>query len=82
MGAAPVFHWPLSDIITDRTLNVRAIFIEEVAKNKSVSYVDLFKNPKDDPFVKYPEKFYAQDKFHLTGDGYGVWYLDVQKKLL
>ena len=81
IGSAPVFNWPLSAIITDRTLNVREIFIDEVAKNKTISYVDLFKDSKDDPFVKYPKKYYAQDLFHLTGDGYGVWYLDVQKLL-
>ncbi len=82
IGTAPIFRWPLSTIMTGRTLNVRSIFIDEVAKNKAVSYVDLFKDCKDDPFFKYPEKHYAQDKFHLTSDGYGVWYIDVQKKLI
>ncbi len=76
MGNAPVFHWPLSTIITDRTLKVR-----ETAKNKVVSYIDLFKNRKDDPSVKNFKKYYSPDMFHLSGDGYGIWYFYLQKEL-
>ena len=81
IGSAPMFHWPLSAILTDRTLKVRAIFIEEIAKNRAVSYIDLFKDPKDDPLAKNTKKYYAQDRFHLSGDGYGIWYLSIQKLL-
>ena len=81
IGNAPVFHWPLSTIITGRTLNVRQIFMEEAAKNKAVTYIDLFKNRKDDPLAKNINKYYAPDFFHLSGDGYGIWYLQIQKVL-
>lgn len=81
IGNAPVFHWPLSTIITDRTVNVRAIFIDETEKNKAVSYIDLFKNRKDDPLVKNFKKYYSSDLFHLSGDGYGIWYFYIQKEL-
>ncbi len=81
IGNAPVFHWPLTAIIQDRSLNVRAIFIEETSKNKTVSYIDLFKSRKDDPLLKNIKKNYSSDQFHLSGDGYGIWYSSIQKEL-
>ncbi|MBA3602092.1 MAG: hypothetical protein H0W50_00235 [Parachlamydiaceae bacterium] len=81
LGRARVFQWPLSSIITSRTLNVREIFIEEASKFRNVSYVDLYLDRNDDPFEKNLTKYYAPDSFHLTGDGYGVWYFFIQKKL-
>ncbi len=81
LGRAPIFHWPLSNIITSRTLMVRDIFIEEASKYENVSYVDLYLNRNDDPIEKNLKKYYAPDSFHLTGDGYGIWYFFIQKKL-
>ncbi len=81
VGRARVFRWPLSSIITSRTLKVREIFIEEASKYKNVSYVDLYLDRNDDPFEKNLKKYYAPDSFHLTGDGYGVWYFFIQKQL-
>ncbi|MBA3815836.1 MAG: hypothetical protein H0X29_04815 [Parachlamydiaceae bacterium] len=81
IGRAPVFHWPFSRIMTARTLKVREIFIEEASKYKKVSYVDLYLDRSEDPFEKDLKKYYASDSFHLTDDGYGVWYFFVQKHL-
>ncbi len=81
LGRAPVFHWPLSSIITLRTLKVRDLFIEESSKFKNVSYVDLYLKRSEDPFEKNIKKYYSPDSFHLTGDGYGVWYFFIQKQL-
>jgi lysophospholipase L1-like esterase len=81
VGAARVFRWPLSVILSLRTRHVRDIFMNESSKNASVSYIDLFRDPKDDPFEKDLKRYYAPDSFHLTGAGYGVWYSSIQKKL-
>jgi lysophospholipase L1-like esterase len=81
IGRARTFRWPLSAIITARTLHVRDIFIEEIAKYPTVYYVDLFKNPQEDPFEKDLKTYYAPDSFHLTGAGYGAWYSALQKYL-
>lgn len=81
IGNAPMFYWPLSAIITDRTLGVREIFIDEAAKNKAVSYIDLFKNREDDELVKNLKKNYSPDMFHLSGAGYEIWYHSIKKEL-
>lgn len=81
VGRSRAFHWPLSSFLTTRTLNVRHIFMEESSKYKTVSYIDLFRDKKDDPLEKDLKKYYAPDLFHLTGEGYGAWYVQIQKQL-
>ncbi len=81
VGRARIFYWPLSNILSSRALDVRKIFIEEASKHKNVSYVDLYLDRNDDPFEKDLKKYYAPDSFHLTDDGYGVWYFYIQKYL-
>jgi lysophospholipase L1-like esterase len=81
IGLSHVFHWPLSAIITRRTRLVRSIFIKTVAQYPTVAYVDLFKNKKDDIFETDIARYYVADHFHLTDDGYGIWYQYIQKFL-
>lgn len=82
IGNAPAFHWPLSTLITDRTSHVREIFMDEISKNKSVTYMDLFKKNAEDPLLQNVRQYYSKDGFHLSGDGYGIWYLSIQKQLM
>ncbi len=81
IGHSPVFRWPLSILMTHRTLKVRAIFMSEVAKYSTISYVDLINDLKNESLEADIEKYYAADLFHLTGAGYGAWYYYIQKKL-
>jgi lysophospholipase L1-like esterase len=74
VGASPVFRFPFSAYITERTRAVRNIFIEETSKHSKARYVDLFVERKDEPFNKDIPRYYAPDRFHPSGDGYGVWY--------
>ena len=81
MGGARVFRWPLSFIMRERTLKVRTLFQQVISNRVKVFYIDLFKDKKNDPFEKDLKKYYAPDLFHLTGAGYGIWYLAVAKQL-
>jgi lysophospholipase L1-like esterase len=81
IGLSGVFHWPLSAIITGRTILVRSIFIKTVVQYPTVTYVDLFKDKKDDIFETDIARYYAADHFHLTDEGYGIWYQYIQKTL-
>jgi lysophospholipase L1-like esterase len=74
IGLAPVFKWPLSEIMDARTRTVRKIFIAEAAKYPTVHYVDLFKEAKNEPFTTNIPKYYAADLFHPTAAGYALWY--------
>ncbi len=72
MGLSPVFRAPFSNYITSRTLMVREIFQSEASVRPSVTYIDLFKEVEDDTFSKDIDKYYADDLFHPSSDGYGV----------
>lgn len=80
VGTAPLFLPPLSLLYDRRTRVVREIFIE-IAKQEGVTYVDLFKEPKDEPFTKDPKRFYAADGLHPSADGYGLWFEELKAKL-
>lgn len=81
MGLSPVFKAPFSNYITSKTLMVREIFQSEAAARSSVKYVDLFKKAEDDTFSTDIDKYYADDNFHPSSEGYGVWYQDIQPLL-
>jgi acyl-CoA thioesterase-1 len=81
VGFAPIFHFPLSTILTARTRTVRTIFLEEIGKHPHVRYVDLYKDGKYDPFEANIKKYYSNDGFHPSGDGYEVWYEEIKTKL-
>jgi len=75
MGESKLFKFPLSKIITERTLVVRDIFKETAKEYKKVNYVDLYANQEmRKMFNENPEKYYAADMFHPNGRAYGEWY--------
>ena len=79
VGLAPVFKWPVSAYLSARSRAVRDIFIEETKKHGGATYVDLYKEKKDDVFLTDIPRYYAPDHFHPSGDGYGVWYSQFPK---
>lgn len=81
IGLAPVFRKPLSTLISVRTLAVRDVFVREIKKHVSVTYVDLFQEEESDIFLTDIDKYYAEDYFHPSGEGYGVWYRAIKKVL-
>lgn len=81
VGLSPVFKFPLSQILSKRTRDVREIYITEVTTRPSVSYIDLYKEREDDIFASDIDKYYANDYFHPSEDGYMVWYTEIEKKL-
>lgn len=79
VGLAPAFPLPLSWIYTWRTRKVRAIFMEAASKT-GVEYVDLFRERKDDPFLREPSLFYAADYLHPGSEGYRLWYEELKRQ--
>jgi lysophospholipase L1-like esterase len=80
-GLAPVFHFPLPQIYTHRTLEIRKIFMTEIGKYLSITYIDFYKNKEDEPFNKNIPLYYAPDHFHPSSAGYGIWYTGIQAAL-
>lgn len=81
VGLSPVFKWPVSNMITQKTKEVREIFITTVEKYPSVSYIDLFKEKSEDIFITDVSKYYAADRFHPSSEGYKVWFTEIEKSL-
>lgn len=79
IGTSPVFLPPVSTYMTHRTRVTRTIFMDEISKHPKAQYVDLFVERSQEPFLKDIERFYAPDKFHPSGDGYGLWYAKLRK---
>jgi lysophospholipase L1-like esterase len=78
IGEAPFFPRLLGFIWTWRVDALRTRFIATTAQNGAL-YVDLYSIP--DPFTSDPARYYAPDGLHLTGDGYGFWFEQVQKAI-
>ncbi len=74
VGLAPVFKWPLSSLYTARSRSVLTRYQHRIMAYPEMRYVDLYNERKDEVFNMDIEKYYAADRFHPTGDGYGVWY--------
>lgn len=78
VGKAPFFPHGLGWIWTVRSKALRSSFMP-VAEKNGVAYVDLYTMP--DPFNADPDRYYAPDGLHLTGDGYGFWYEATQAEM-
>ena len=81
IGLAPFFPWPAGLVMTDRTRQVRQIYIEESRQFSGVYYVDLFTEEEDDPFAPDYTKYYAADMLHLSSEGYRVWYEKIKETM-
>ena len=79
VGLAPAFFWPLDRLYTARTRAVRALFMK-LSDAAGVTYIDLFRDRSDDPFLMDPQRSYAADFLHPGGVGYGYWYGELKRQ--
>ena len=70
---APFFLRPISAIIMRHAVRVHAM-IKRVTAELDVIFVDLFRDPQDDPFFKEPSRYYCPDLLHPSGEGYAIWF--------
>lgn len=80
VGIAPLFIWPISDFLTQRTKAVRAIY-QEIAHAKGAMYIDLYHERVDDPLNKNIDRYYSLDYLHPSGFGYQSWYARIRSAL-
>jgi lysophospholipase L1-like esterase len=72
-SVAPFFLRPLKPIITWHARRIHAV-VQRVTAELGVTFVDLFRDPSEDPFVKEPQRYYCADGLHPSGEGYGLWF--------
>ena len=75
VGNAPFFFAPLSWLMTQRAREMRRL-VKAVASRTGATYVDLFHDRDDDPFVKDPA-LNARDGLHPSSAGYRVWFQEL-----
>lgn len=72
-SVAPFFLRPISLIIMRHATRIHRM-IERVTKELDVIFVDLFREPNEDPFCKEPTRYYCADGLHPSGEGYALWF--------
>lgn len=72
-SVAPFFLRGISRIIMWHAVRVHAI-ITRVTAELDVTFVDLFRHPTDEAFVKEPHRYYCSDGLHPSAEGYALWF--------
>lgn len=58
----------------------RDMFLQ-VSRETELTYIDLFVEPADDPFIIEAKTYMSIDGLHPSGAGYGLWYVKLQPVL-
>lgn len=72
-SVAPFFLRGMSKVIMWHAVKVHDM-VKRVTAELGVTFVDLFRDPAEDPFVKEPQRYYCPDGLHPSGEGYGLWF--------
>jgi lysophospholipase L1-like esterase len=72
-SVAPFFLRGISRIIMWHAVRMHAM-IARVTGELDVTFVDLFRDPTEDPFVKEPKRYYCPDGLHPSAEGYALWF--------
>lgn len=80
LGGAPLIPFFMKKFYTQRTLDYHEAF-EALSQKVGVTYVNLYMNLEEDPFIQNPLKNFARDTFHPSGDGYRIWYEIIKKAI-
>ena len=72
VGNAPFFFAPVSWLMTQRSRELHR-YVQDSAARTGATYVNLFQESRDDPFVKDPS-LNAIDGLHPGDAGYRVWF--------
>ena len=80
IGKSPILPFPVGWYYSSRSKKYLNTF-EEIAKQKEVAFVDIYNSEKNVKFEKEPDKYYAPDKIHLSGEGYKLWYDQIRETM-
>ncbi len=65
--------WPVQPVLTWRALRIHAM-LQCLADETGIHFVDLLCDPKDDPFVREPRRYYCEDLIHPSAEGYALYF--------
>lgn len=78
VGAAIILPPPIRPFYTKLNLQYHAAFAA-MAERAGAVYVNLYRPPREDPFVRDPYTYLAADGFHPSSAGYGIWFDALEK---
>lgn len=78
VGFAPFFPKPFDSIYEKRTKKVRDIYLN-LTKELGVIYVDIYSKDFENPSEAKNREIYAEDKLHLSDEGYKIWRKYIQE---
>ncbi len=81
IGRAPFFPLFVRPLLSRRSLQVREIY-KKVSSTYGVEYVDLIQSKTEALLNENPSKYYAEDYLHLSDEGHGLWFSEIQKSLV
>jgi lysophospholipase L1-like esterase len=79
VGQAPLFPIYMRPLFSNRSLQMREIY-KKASEKHGAEYVDLIDSQVGEFFQREPEKYYAEDRLHLSGEGYRLWFNEIIKK--
>jgi lysophospholipase L1-like esterase len=80
LGTARIFPPPLRHLYSSINRAYHRSFAD-VTNSQGVTYVDLSRGPGAERFAEDPAQYFADDNFHLSSEGYGLWFEAVQGHL-
>lgn len=79
-SVAPFFLRPISRVIMWHAVKVHAV-VRRVSAEEGVVFVDLFRDPMTEPFLREPLRYYCPDWLHPSGEGYAIWFAVLAAKV-
>jgi lysophospholipase L1-like esterase len=80
VGLAPIFPFPIDKYYSYKTRMVRKIYLN-AEEFFGIQYIDLYRDKESDIFLTDINRYYANDVFHPSGEGYRVWFEEMVKEL-
>lgn len=80
VGGASILPWIARPFYTWKTLQYHKAFTQ-VANEKGITYVNLYKKPWEDPFIKDTGRYLSADGLHPSSEGYALWFEEVKKAI-
>jgi lysophospholipase L1-like esterase len=78
VGVATLMPWFVRGYYTSLSLKYHTVF-EKITKENGAVYINLYEDPKTDPFLKFPGIYLAKDGFHPSSSGYKLWFSKLEK---
>ncbi len=78
VGVATLLPWFTRSYYTNLSVKYHTAF-EKITKENGAAYINLYEDPKTDPFLKSPGIYLSKDGFHPSSAGYKLWFSKLEK---